>query len=205
MPPNKKSLKSAIKSNGKGKGKQGQQSPKTKLTKAVQVALPREESPDQQDLAPTEEEEEEEQDLLEFDEEMQQLPMSGEEDSDEGSGSEDESDDVTPEAMERMMKLLGEVDAAELGLVMDGDEDEEEEGSDDEEEEGSDDDAEELYEELEEDDTDIVPVEKNTTNDKVSPPSNTSLLVLPCRYETDSERGVQIARLLSNEYSLQSK
>jgi len=174
MPPNKKSVKSAIKSNGKGKGKQGQ-SPKTKLTKAVQVALPREESPDQQDLAPTEEEEEEE-DLLEFDEEMQQLPMSGEEDSDEDA-SEDESDDVTPEAMERMMKLLGEVDAAELGLVMDGDEDEEEEGSDDEEEEGSnqeeegsDEDVEELYEELEEDDTDIVPVEKNTTNDKVSPP-----------------------------------
>ncbi|GAA5991801.1 hypothetical protein JCM5350_005430, partial [Sporobolomyces pararoseus] len=88
----------------------------------------------------------------------------------EEDGSEDESDDVTPEAMERMMKLLGEVDAAELGLLPEDEDEEEDEDEDDEDVEDDDEeeDEEALYEELEEADTDIVPVEKNTTNDKAA-------------------------------------
>jgi hypothetical protein len=70
---------------------------------------------------------------------------------------------------------LGEVDAAELGLLdgeeEDDEDDDEEEGSDeeedDEDEELDEEEAAALYEELEEADTDVVPVEKNTTNDKV--------------------------------------
>ncbi|GAA5899954.1 EBP2 family rRNA-processing protein [Sporobolomyces salmoneus] len=183
MPANTK--RSATKQQKTKKGKQSTTvpvpvvSPKTKLSKATKVPLPRESSPDVQDLAPTDSEDEDG-DLLEFDEEeeedLEMQPLSGEEDSDEDvSGSEDESEDVTPEAMERMMELLGEVDAAELGLLgpEDDDEDEEEEeGSDEEEEDDDEKDEEEeeeaLYEELEEADTDVVPVEKNTTNDKVA-------------------------------------
>ncbi|CEQ39488.1 SPOSA6832_01039, partial [Sporobolomyces salmonicolor] len=140
-------------------------SPASKLSKAKQVPLPREDSPDQDDTAPTASEDDSDDDeLLAFDDDAEMAPMSGEEDSED---SDDEADDVTPEAMQRMMDLLGEVDAGELGLL-DG---EDEEGSDEEgSDEGSEDeeDAERLYEELEEDDTDIVPVEKNTTNDRAA-------------------------------------
>ncbi|GAA6016045.1 hypothetical protein JCM11491_000651 [Sporobolomyces phaffii] len=150
-------------------------SPKTKLHAAVAVPLPRESSPDQVDLAPTDSDEPE---VLLDDEDLEMQPLSGEEDSDEDDDEDedgDESDDVTPEAMERMMKLLGQVDAAELGLLDAGeeeagsDEDEEEDDDDeDDDEEGDDEEAEALYEELEEADTDVVPVEKNTTNDKAA-------------------------------------
>ncbi|BGP32262.1 rRNA-processing protein EBP2 [Rhodotorula toruloides] len=177
-------------------------SPKTKLAKAVALPLPRESSPDVMDRASdkdSDDEEDEEfelEDLLDVeasegdeDEEMESGedeaalgPLSGESSS-EGDGegesdSEDEEDDVTEEAFERMMKLLGPVDAAELGLL-DG-EGEEEEESDEEEEEGSnEEDAEEAagqdedvelrpYEELDEADPDVAPVEKNTVNDKVA-------------------------------------
>ncbi|GAA5962927.1 hypothetical protein JCM3765_005924 [Sporobolomyces pararoseus] len=179
MPASKKqTVKSAgKKSNGKGKKVAATTvvSPKTKLAKAKQVPLPRESSPDQQDLAPTDSDAEDSEDLLEFDEEedLEMQPLSGEEDSDEDDeedGSEDESDDVTPEAMERMMKLLGEVDAAELGLLPEDEDDEEDEEEDDEdaEEDDEEEDEEALYEELEEADTDVVPIEKNTTNDKAA-------------------------------------
>ncbi|GAA5881730.1 hypothetical protein JCM16303_006428 [Sporobolomyces ruberrimus] len=173
MPPSKKSNQ---KKGKKGGARVSTVSPKTKLSKATAVPLPRESSPDQQDLAPTDSNSDEE-DVLAFDEDEDDLemqPLSGEEDSDEEeTASEDESDDVTPEAMERMMKLLGEVDAAELGLL-DADEEEQVSGDDDEEDEEDDNEDEEeeieqaLYEELEEADTDVVPVEKNTTNDKAA-------------------------------------
>lgn len=191
MPANKKSAArgTSKKSTNSSSSKKGPTvSPKTKLAKAKQVPLPRESSPDEQDLAPTTDSSEEGDDVVlsleddnEGEEDLEMQPLSGEEDSDESaSGSEDESDDVTPEAMERMMKLLGEVDAAELGLLPEGgqdddDEDESEEGEDDDddedEEQGEEPEGEEsaeLYEELEELDTDIVPVEKNTTNDKAA-------------------------------------
>ncbi|GAA5942181.1 EBP2 family rRNA-processing protein [Sporobolomyces koalae] len=152
------------------------QSPKKQLATAVKVALPRESSPDEQDLAPTDSEADD--DVLEFDDDQEEdeamQPLSGEDDSDDDQeeDSSDESDDVTPEAMERMMSLLGEVDAAELGLLDGQDDDDEEEDDDDEDDDEEEDDEEEeataLYEELEEADTDIVPVEKNTTNDKVA-------------------------------------
>lgn len=138
------------------------------------------------------------------------------EDDDSDDDDDEEEDDVTEEALERMMKvraalaqstcrprltslsraqLLGPVDAAELGLL---DGEDEEEGSDDE-EEGSEDDEEgeeeeeeaedaELkpYEELDEVDPDVAPVEKNVTNDKVR---HRSLLVATCRREvcTDAD------------------
>lgn len=110
---------------------------------------------------------------------------------DEDDSSSDESEDVTEEALERMMNLLGDVDAEELGLLQSGDELEEgAEGESEDEQEGSDDDAdeedddeevmmqsddeaeaEELYEDLEaEEDGDVVPVERTTVNDKVSYP-----------------------------------
>lgn len=93
-------------------------------------------------------------------------------DDDEGDSSSGESEDVTEEALERMMNLLGDVDAEELGLV-DGEEEEGDEDddevlmqSDDEEEEQVD--EEEPYENLSADeDGDIVPVERTTVNDKV--------------------------------------
>ncbi|GEM09760.1 rRNA processing protein [Rhodotorula toruloides] len=178
-------------------------SPKTKLAQAVDVPLPRESSADVMDRASendSEEDDDEEfdlEDLLDVEasegsdegdemdsgEEDEALDPMGGESSSEGeegeSESEEEEDDVTEEAFERMMKLLGPVDAAELGLL-DG-EDEEEEGSDDEEEEGSDEEDEEdeaagqdeeielkPYEELDEEDPDVAPVEKNTVNDKVA-------------------------------------
>lgn len=77
----------------------------------------------------------------------------------------------------RLIQLLGPVDAAELGLL--DAEDEEEEGSDEEEEEGSEEESVEEavaenedvelkpYEDLDEEDPDVAPVEKNTVNDKV--------------------------------------
>lgn len=86
------------------------------------------------------------------------------EDDAELSGS-DEEDDVTEEGMKRMMDLLGEVDPEELGIEVEG---EEEEGDDDEEEE-EEDEEEQLLEELSEEDNDVVPVERTTVNDKVSP------------------------------------
>lgn len=112
------------------------------------------------------------------------------EDDDESSS--DESEDVTEEALERMMTLLGDVDAQELGLGGEDDEDEEsgdedeeegsddemneeeiekmlmQGGSDDEDEDEQDDDEEVEYENLSADeDGDIVPVERTTVNDKV--------------------------------------
>ncbi|ORY81742.1 eukaryotic rRNA processing protein EBP2-domain-containing protein [Leucosporidium creatinivorum] len=61
------------------------------------------------------------------------------EDEDDESSS-DESEDVTEEALERMMTLLGDVDAEQLGLGGEDDEDEEEQSGDEDEQEGSDDD-----------------------------------------------------------------
>ncbi|POY74617.1 hypothetical protein BMF94_2378 [Rhodotorula taiwanensis] len=127
-----------------------------------------------------EDEESDDDDLLESGDEA----SDSEDDDDEGSDG-DESEDVSPEALERMMKLLGDVDPKELGLLngMTGeDEDEDEEGSDEEEEGSDEEEAGDSDEELEEgdsemlpyealedaDDEDIVPVEKTTTNDKVA-------------------------------------
>jgi rRNA-processing protein EBP2 len=94
-------------------------------------------------------------------------------DDKEGSDSDEDSeeDDVTEEAIERMMQLLGDVDASELGLLPSADE-EEGSGEEDEDEDGDEDEdeemAEELYEDLEEEDGDVVPVERTTVNDKVA-------------------------------------
>ncbi|TNY18288.1 eukaryotic rRNA processing protein EBP2-domain-containing protein [Rhodotorula diobovata] len=162
-------------------------SPKTRLSKATKTPLPRESSEDLQDKAAdaaTSDEDDEALDALLQGEDVEMdegVALEGEDDSDEDDDSDDdddeEEDDVTEEALERMMKLLGPVDAAELGLL---DAEDEEEGSDDE-EEGSEDDEEreeeeeeaedaELkpYEELDEVDPDVAPVEKNVTNDKVA-------------------------------------
>lgn len=141
-------------------------SPRTRLANATKVALPRESSPDEVDQAPTSSTESES-------ESEAQMNVDDDEEAEEEDDDE-ESEDVTPEAMERMMKLLGQVDAAELGLMIDEDDEEEEDDDEEEEEEGilegesdSEEEEEALYEELQESDTDVVPIEKNTTNDKV--------------------------------------
>ncbi|GAA5901121.1 hypothetical protein JCM6882_006124 [Rhodosporidiobolus microsporus] len=174
-------------------------SPATKLAKAKAVPLPRESSPDVEDRAASasEEEDDDEEEAGsegEFDEAafMKMVDriegvsddedaemLDDEEDSDEDG---DESEDVSPEALERMMKLLGEdVSESDIALLkaMKGEEfedgDEEEDSEDDEEDEDVDEEAlEAALKELEEasdvdaDKEDITPVEKTTTNDKVA-------------------------------------
>ncbi|GJN90615.1 hypothetical protein Rhopal_003627-T1 [Rhodotorula paludigena] len=170
---------------GKAKGKQPARpapSPRAQLTKAKATPLPRESSPDHVDNAQStadeldddeELEEDDDEDVLMLGEDGDEGPLCGEDDSDDDEDGDEEEDDVTPEALERMMELLGEVDAAELGLI---DGEEEEEGSDEEDDEEDEDEELEAedaalkpYEELEgADEADVVPVEQTTTNDKVA-------------------------------------
>ncbi|GAA5820370.1 hypothetical protein JCM11251_005598 [Rhodosporidiobolus azoricus] len=181
-------------------------SPATKLAKAKAVPLPRESSPDVVDNAPTASEEEDDDDDeedQEFNEEefMKMLKAEGldlesgdddeddemlddeEEDSEDDEEDGEESEDVSPEALERMMKLLGDdVSESDIALLKamkgegsddDEDEDEDEEASDDDEEEDEEEVAAALKEleeasDVDADKEDIVPVEKTTTNDKVA-------------------------------------
>lgn len=99
------------------------------------------------------------------------------------SENEEEEDDVTEEALQRMMELLGDVDPEELALLEaeaaaesgsegeEGQDQDDDEDEDDEDmynlEDGSDAEEEGMYEDLQEEDTDITPVERTTVNDKV--------------------------------------
>ncbi|GAA5823420.1 hypothetical protein JCM3770_000733 [Rhodotorula araucariae] len=168
---------------GKGKArapapKAAAPSPKTRLSKAKATPLPREASPDQVDNAPSSDNADDDDDdveaLLDGDDldMLDAAPMSGESTDDDDDSDDDEEDDVTPEALERMMQLLGPVDAADLGLL-DGEDDEDDDEEDDDEDEDEDDEMDEdavlkPYEELDEADPDVAPVEKTTTNDKVA-------------------------------------
>ncbi|GAA5935467.1 hypothetical protein JCM3775_006280 [Rhodotorula graminis] len=154
-------------------------SPKTRLSKAKATPLPQDSDDDLDaaaELAGMSDDDDEQLDALLQGDDLEVddgVEMSGEsDDDDDEEDSDDEEDDVTEEALERMMKLLGPVDAAELGLLDGEDEDE---GSEDDDEEDSDaeeedEEDEELkpYEELDEVDPDVAPVEKNVTNDKAA-------------------------------------
>ncbi|KAM0791221.1 hypothetical protein ACM66B_005702 [Microbotryomycetes sp. NB124-2] len=84
-------------------------------------------------------------------------------DDDERDGSasdaSDESDDVTEEALERMMQLLGDVDARELGLLGsddDDDDDQDEDRDNGQEQEAEQDDSDSEFEQAQEDEQDDV-------------------------------------------------
>ncbi|KAM0752567.1 Ebp2-domain-containing protein [Meredithblackwellia eburnea MCA 4105] len=114
---------------------------------------------------PLEDESSDSEDDEDFDSEDQD-----EEDSEDGEDDEeedsDEEPDVTPEAMARMMELLGDVDPAELGLIDDEDEDpsdsegEEDESDEEEEDEDVDIDEEELLAGVGSDDDEMVSAEE---------------------------------------------
>ncbi|GAA5845526.1 hypothetical protein JCM9279_003062 [Rhodotorula babjevae] len=151
-------------------------SPKTRLSKAKATPLPQHSDDDLDaaaDLAAMSDDDDEELDALLQGDDLDMdsgAELDGESGDEDDEDSDEEEDDVTEEALERMMKLLGPVDAAELGLL---DGEDEEEGSDDDEEESGEDDEEEdeelkPYEDLDEVDPDVAPVEKNVTNDKAA-------------------------------------
>lgn len=138
------------------KAAKGRQSvPASKTAKLVQKPLDDESSSDDSDF-----------------EDAQELQDGSEDGSDLSEGEEDDSEeeenDVTPEALERMMELLGDVDASELALLEGDEEEDEDEDEDEEMDDGELSGEEELYEDIDEEDGDVIPVERTTVNDKVS-------------------------------------
>ncbi|KAK4702588.1 rRNA-processing protein EBP2, partial [Phenoliferia sp. Uapishka_3] len=122
---------------------------------------------------------EESDDGFQTDDQSESDDESGTEGDDDDEDEDSEEDDITPEALAKLRELLADVDPAELALLeeaMEGeDDDEEESGSEGEDgdeqdetmEAGSEDDEIE-FEDHEEEDGDIIPVERTTVNDKVA-------------------------------------